>query len=519
MGKLKSEIRSFVEYCKENRMVWIPFVVVFLIFSYRLWNYSIGIDTELAISDYESKINWAMGCGRFFSAFLNRVLMPWRFNYYLSIVYEIIGLELVCFGYLFILYKNGMRKVAELVLFGTLLFTYPTLAELFYFTNAGFNNAIGWFFAVIATYMLSEWVMKREKVAYLIVGIICGACGIGAYQSCLYLMIAGLVLVILIDIMDENSVYTFKIIVEQALRVVVAIMGAVICYLVVSKVCINLFYDVNLPCMGYTDANAYISGQVTWDFSNLSANVSKILTYVKKTMSISVFGTMLVPIALAYLVLCVLARGVKNLGWKPVYTIFLLGALYICSYLGCFVKGKGLGAREQTVLPFVLAAGVILALHFWSGKNMVRKFIIAVVILLSLKSTIITYMLLCTDYARYKSDYEMSQAIYTEICEQYGDIEDKKVVFVSYRGWKKPSWGIKGEIIGKSFYAYDTDTPWGVNYRVHGFWDCHGMQYMQPELEDIYEAKENADMMAIWPAENSIMLYDDVIVVKLLDDY
>ena len=93
----------FFEYIRSRRIEMILLSIwITILNTYRVFFHVIGVDTEQALLDLDSNLNWTLGCGRFVSAFFRKILMPDGFGYDIAMLLIIIGWVAVCMAYIYI---------------------------------------------------------------------------------------------------------------------------------------------------------------------------------------------------------------------------------------------------------------------------------------------------------------------------------------------------------------------------------------------------------------------------------
>lgn len=83
--ELKSDILEFMKYCKENTLS-IILIILFTLMTYgmKIFNYSISIDTEKLINEYDWQLDTWATFGRFGLVFTKKLFGLKPFNAYIS---------------------------------------------------------------------------------------------------------------------------------------------------------------------------------------------------------------------------------------------------------------------------------------------------------------------------------------------------------------------------------------------------------------------------------------------------
>lgn len=511
------ELKDMLEFIKGRKAIlWFSIISVLGVYGYRLVHFTIGIDTEMAIADYEANLNWIMGGGRFSGVLLRKILMPHEFNYFLAIFITILVLIAANVTFAFVLYKWGMRNTGALMVFLGLFLTFPTFAEIFYFAGASYSIAIGILLSILSAHFISEWVHFERSLKYLLLGSGLGVFIVGLYQAFLFLIIAEIVALFILKIEVGKTTEKISVFFKIGMKLIAGIIVIIACYFLLSKVCTLFLYKEELPYAGYTNAQDYISGQVLWFNGMFGQGLANIVAYIGESLQWdNIFGSccMMVLFVLNLVVAMIRAIGGKRL--KYVYNIVLLLALFITPYLGAIMKGNAISAREQIILPFVLAFMGAYTLNYCIKQRILKRIFGIGMFYLAWLEMLATVGLFQTDAMRYQKDVAMAEQIIYAVEEKGGSCREKVIVFVGGRECELPNQFLTGEVIGGSFFNWDRYAEWGVNYRVFYFLKSIGMEYCMPDSDDILLGNTLGAEMDVWPAADSIKIQDEIVVVKL----
>lgn len=508
---------NLCEFIKQKKLVIC--ISVFIICGlnlFRLLHFTIGIDTEMALADYEANLNWIMGGGRFSGVLLRYLLMPIGFNYYLAILITILVLSVADIAFIYVLDKWGINDIKALVAFSVLFLTFPTFTEIFYFTGASYSIAIGILLSIVVTHLISEWVYYKKPVYFLCIGFVFGVFIIGLYQAFLFLIISEIVAMFILKVENDQQNDALKVLFVYAIKLIIIIILMGLVYYGVSKACINLFYKEEFAYAGHTKAQDYISGQIAWNTENIYQCFSNIKAYIKNSFAAgNNFGsvlTIILPISiLIYLYVCILRR--KNR--RNIYLVILFIAFSVTPYLGVVLKGQGISEREQIILPFVIAFNAAYISNYVLNNHLVKKICFVFFLYIGFIKLLVSLELYQTDWLRYENDYAMAHEIVYSVKERYGSVVEKSLVFLGGKEWDVPQNIMTGDMIGASFFTWDRNTEWGINERVYYFMKSIGLLYRKPNQSEISIGDTLISEMDVWPKENSIRMMDNVVVIKL----
>ena len=102
--------------------------------------------------------------------------------------------------------------------------------------------------------------------------------------------------------------------------------------------------------------------------------------------------------------------------------------------------------------------------------------------------------------------------------EQVRGQDSLPVIVIGKKEFEGNNACLLGEVIGRSFFDYDTDVEpafyWSTR-RILGFLHILGKDYAMVSEDRVEQAMEYSTYMPEWPAENSVQVWDGMIVVKL----
>lgn len=511
------------EYIKNSKLeITVIGIWLVVLNKYRVFFRVVGIDTEQALTAFDSNLNWTLGSGRFASALLRKLLMPYGFNYDMAVIILIVGWLSTCVLYQYYLQKYGKLNKWFCLLFSAVFISCPIWVEQNYFLCSVFANVIGMAGTVVAAALLTESLQNEGKKCQICTAILLVIISTGIYQALLYLTIANCVIFLSLHAYTKNiSIKSYML---SGIKCMVIVIVAVIGYFICSKMLVGLFYDAAMDYAGYVDAPSLLSEKISWFNSDISHCMHAIVAYVLYTVSSSnLYGIPFLVTVWGVLQFFLLARLLLRKQTADIILIICNFLLVLATYLGCLVSGGGVTVRELVVLPLTVAfTFVFLIKEVWgeiSKINMgerVRRIIMALLITAGVYVTfgwsVEHLQLNHSDYVRYRSEVALADTIMGEV-RQTGDIAGKKIMFVGKSGWKPPKGFVGGQISGTTLLAFDYEKPVGVNYRAYGFMQAMGYEYVKPTMEDIKKLNAAADQIE-W-GEKRIISQGNYVVVNL----
>ncbi len=100
------------------------------------------------------------------------------------------------------------------------------------------------------------------------------------------------------------------------------------------------------------------------------------------------------------------------------------------------------------------------------------------------------------------------------------DMVELPVIIIGNRPFQGNNATLTGEIIGSSFFDYDVNVEpvyYWSSRRILGFLHTLGADYSLPSKEGLATAKILARDMPVWPAEGSVQVQENMVIIKLSD--
>lgn len=491
---MKKELEKIKDFLNNYKLsIIIIYIVSFLLYGFKLFNYSISIDTEYLINNFDNQIMAWNSIGRFSLGILKHLFLMNPFNYYLSNLFVIIlfPLAIIMLAYI-INSKCKINKLnnLKLILFSLIIITSPILLEQFNFTLQCAEVVLSFLIFDLGIYCFLKYLDNNRKYL-LAISIICFIENIGCYQSFLTLIISVLVAVLLLKNIDNSDKkFNKKYIIYSIITIVLSLIG----YLIVGKI-VNSVYNI--------ESTSYLKDQILW---LNGINSTEIINLLKHICEVFV-GYGLYYNLIYFLGLIVIFISIfKNR--KNAFNIILFICLLISPFLLSIFLGSMEVIRAQFSIPITFSIILLFMNPFKSNKVNVGYYIL-IIIYIYLQFRTSSYLLV-SDYNRYKEDERLA----TQIVSRLGNKFDKDLTII-FIGKKNMSDKLIGETIGHSFFEWDSEAIYGINMRANGFMKTIGYEYNMPTVTQYKEAQKESNNMDVWPSDNSILEKDEYIIIKL----
>lgn len=504
-------------------------LAVFLLHSAKLNSDVIGIDTEDLIHLERNFYGGWLGTGRQGLVFLKYILGSLCFNPYFAGAMTLVLFTLAVSSFFLLWDRVGGRSgetkygLTAWIFGGALWISHPIFVEQFYFSLQSMEICLCFVMTAAALYLSFLWVESQKcrgnmilpaaAVALLLVTF-------SSYQVLVVLYIFGVVTVLLIQslaALRENNAVPAGILWRKIGFYTALFMTAFIVNMVITK----LFFSTS----------DYLQQQILWGRGAFPDNMRNIRNHVRQTLtgegSIFYHCSCGLLCVLSFILLLAVLKGHR--GQKKsslMMTVFLYLTVTATPFIMTVVIGGAPVVRSQLILPvmtgFLAYLNITLLRQAVFSKGVVTQGAAAALALICVAGSVeqarITGALYYTDRCRYEQDAAVARQLIMRLQEvNYWNVP---VVVVGSLEFEPNNACVQGEIIGKSFFDYDTEVEpldyWSTR-RILGFFHTLGAEYEQLPADRMEEALECSTYMGLWPEDNSVQLWDDFVVIKLSD--
>ncbi len=531
MKELQENI--FFEYReKYSSRIFLMGLIVFLVHGARLFSDSIGIDTEDIINLGEDFYNGWLTTGRQGLVGLKTIMGSLRYNPYFAGMLTLVCLTLGVFSFFWLIEHvcGRKRSIVGWMLGSVLLLSHPILTEQLYFTLQSVEICLGFLFTAASLLFVLKW-EEKHKPSWFMGGALLSVLVFSIYQAFVPLYIFGAAALLLTQGMQEEN--TGKL-VRRMLRFMAVFFTGFFVNAIITK----LFFS----------GSSYLQGQILWGSVGIMEHFRLILGHIVKVLTgyESVYyhwGYGLLWVVCSVLFVLVLRK--REYGKKRRFLLlFFFAAVFAAPFLMTVVCGGAPAVRSQLVLPFLTGFlgwfafylfGLLRETSGEAARNeaqdkagagtvpvsfgvKVTGLVIGLVCLTAALTQLqVSMRLYYTDSLRYEQDKELARALITRI-EQVRGQEKLPVVFIGKKEFRGNSACVRGEVMGRSFFDYDTENEprffWSTR-RILGFFRILGQDYGMVTKDRLPGAMEYSTYMPEWPAENSVQVHEGMIVVKL----
>lgn len=509
--ELKKDWQNFMDFCKSNILtVILTWFFILLAYGIKLFYYSISIDTEAIINNYAGQANAWISIGRFGLLLTKKLFRLVPFNPYVACFLMLCAMFVFCLTWSYLIsylaFKKNKKSIYSCV-FPIVFLTSPLFAEQFDFILQGFEVAFAIILCSLAVFFISKWIISSSNIVHLILGLGCMVWGFSSYQAIVSLYISGILacyIMLYISCKNQRIVLDknfFKLATAKYLGTfILGYFG---------------YYLLNKAVIARYTATTYLDNSIFWGKVPTKQCVKQILEYIyHNVIGDGIFySKIFIVIVLIFLIYALVNLFSQNK--NKILFLLAVGAFLLSPFFLSILLGQKLAPRSQFSLQFVIAFGIYFLLLLTKNKK-IHILGVIFAVFLALNQGYVVSRLLYTDYMKYQSEVALANKISTRIENlNLGEIPKNPVVFIgSYHPINTPL-ELRGDIIGASFFEWDSVTPYGSNYRILGFMQTIGYPYINPTQEQIEAGKKASPNMGSWPNTDSVRFVDDIIVVKL----
>jgi len=513
-------LKSFCDFCKNNVPLLIATTLaLFFCYGIKLFQYSIGIDTESFMVDKSGILELNINRGRFGFSLLAWLLHIEEFNPFTAFLstFCLIWLFTISHAYIIALFCKNTGKNNALIPFVLVFASSPVWAEQFYFVLQAREVALMVLLCPYTIYIMFRGFIdnKKGEIIFAFLSLIFMT---SVYQAMVPFFCCGVFICFILFL--ETSDYEQKIYRNLCLKIFAMLVFAMVVYAVIF----------------YMEKVQYLNDMNKWGNISIKENILRILL-VAYTLTIGsipqiqdiansiiasharsgmeaakgianiskIFGNiLLLPITLFFIIKCITIAHKKYL--------YIIAAICIplSTMFLAILGGNMPPIRAIYVLPLAFAF-----MFFFLIKNCSNKIRIAIIcfaLFTAAYQAQITAQLLYSDQLRYNEDVRLAY----EIRNIIGDENLPIAIVGKYKIAERFHANfLQGETIGHSFFE------WGdvheATERSLDFMHCLGIHFNAPNDEQYEKAIYEAAYMPSYPNSGYVKKLPDVIVVKLSD--
>ncbi len=505
---------SFKQYVIKNKFVWLLVLAFTLICrGEMLLSNSVGIDTAEVIVNPDGMYYSWLEIGRQGLVFLKWITGALVYRPLFVGIGTIVLLTVACmlWGYLFV-YVSGKENLLGTMFFSGILVSHTILTEQLYFKLQAFEITLALCLMALAV-LCGHIFARKKKVWAFIISVPLMLIVFSVYQvmNALFLFgaVASFFLYYFFALKDGEEEKSGKALWMYILRfAAVFLVGFLI-----NQVITSLFFS----------SAEYVNNQVQWGQITFVESIISILAHVKNVaLGVNVFYIRTFSLFAVLLIVQVIYALKESKNTARYLGTLCLILLFMSPFYMSLISGGLTVARSQLVLPFTLAFMGYLVCMFRIPSEKVQKWAKVAAIVIGCITLIYqvpyTMRLNHTGELRYESDVQVANALIEDVMKYQNEDASRPVVFI---GGHEENLGddiLYGECLGESVLNWDTEVePKGYHstMRIVNFMETQGVRFNRGNEDETLYAYKVSREMKDWPAEDSIRLVMDLIIVRL----
>jgi len=518
-------LKNFCDFCKNNIPLLIATTLaLFFCYGIKLFQYSIGQDTELFMAYQSDLLKSYARMGRFCLSLLIWLLNTKGFNPITAFfgAFCIIWLFTISHAYIIALFCKNTGRNNTLIPFALVFISSPIWAEQFYFVYQAREVALMVLLCPFTIYIMFKGFIDNKKgnIIFAFLSLIFMT---SVYQAMIPFFCCGVFICFMLFL--GTSDYEQKFYRNLCLKIFAMFACAMVVYVVIYKILIPFVVG----------NNQYLDDMNRWGKISIKENINNILLFTRIITGIhntgifepnafenillfvtsinksNVFGNiLLLPLALLFIIKSIdIARKKFTSDKKSLYIIAAIGIPLSIMFLAISM-GTAAPMRTIFVLPLAFAF-----MFFFLIKNYSNKYRIAIVcfaLFTAASQAQITAQLLYSDQLRYNEDVRLAYEIRDVIVKTSPDNKNLPVAIIGISNFAEKFHAnqnfMQGHVIGHSFFEGGRDLS---------FMRSLGINFNPPNCEQKKKAIHESVYMPSYPDSGFVKKLPDVIVVKLSD--
>ena len=500
---LAKEKQRIVEFFTNNKFLFFFISLVTVVtYSAKLFLFSYSIDTDTLITDPVRNLNWWLRIDRYGLVLLKRFTI---FGMDVNVpLINMVTYVLLAFSACFLCYlvwRKTEMDAKYLYLASFLYLTSPTMIEQTNFILQSAEVVLSFLFLYTAILSIQLFIESRRS-AFLIASILFTIACLSVYPS---LQTAFVILSVV-------SVY-FSLPVNEKNRIG-AYFGKALPYMLVLGVSmlLNKLISIAVLRVANLEHSPYIRDASLFGKISFSEFIRQVFVTIKTNFFAYNQYFLFVPIVLiAFAVLAmVFDRNNKNKGW----TLVTLALVFVMTIFPVLYMGHIGGIRSYaptvSIALFFLA---FLLLKSLEGVK-IRVLIYGMLSLFCFMQMKVTADFGATEYIKYQQEVALAQQLKNKFEELNAlPVENYKLAIIGTKSFDT-NLMLKGDVIGKSDFEWDAGGPVGSTIRSRRFLNSQGIMISEVTPEEYPIAQQAAADMPSYPAEGSVKVVDNIVIVK-----
>lgn len=473
-------------------------------FGRKLLSDTFSIDTQSLIQVPDSLYGSWLELNRFMLVAFKKVTGTAWYNNALASFLMVVLLGVMATVWAYALHGASANNKVDALYFMVPLVVSPIMAEQLGFLLQAPEICVG-LIAVAVALMLIQKTQDSRYRFYIVLSIVLVSFAFSLYAAMVTIFIAAVAMIFILKYRECSQFRRF-----MANYIVV---NAIVCFLAYA-----LYFLANKIVLLslHLQTSAYISEQSRWGKDSLSVIAHSVLSqlyrmYAGEGIYYSLLFTILVVASILLMVYRLFRREI-SLAYLVIYI-----AVCISPMLMPVLLGGTASVRTEMTYPWSFAFVTMFTVAELSRFRISGIVTILMLCCIGFNQGFISNRIFYTESVIYSQDVALANAIANRIGVASGkEIPDVPVVFVgshSARCNNDCYSASQLELVGRSLFEVTFSTQHGTWVK-NQFMGVQGFQYQYPSDAQIKESDELAKQMPQWPAEGSVRVEEEYIVVK-----
>lgn len=235
-------VAGFCNFCRNNiPLVLAVSITLFFTYGVKLFWHSIGVDTELFMTNKNSMLNWHLQIGRFGLVLLQKWLHIKEFNPFTAffLTFCQIWLFTISWCYIIAIFSRDTVNNHKLIPFALVLMTSPVWAEQFYFLLQAAETSLMITLCPYVIYLLYKGFLDGEK-GKIVCAFILLVFMIAVYQAIVPLFCCGVFACFIL--LQEHSDFEPAVYRRLCIQLFAILIGALAIYFLIDKIILYCFH-------------------------------------------------------------------------------------------------------------------------------------------------------------------------------------------------------------------------------------------------------------------------------------
>jgi len=503
LGEL-GQVKAF--FSRSKHLLGFTIFITMLTFGIKIVYLDYSIDTEVLMTRYASQLHAWQSIGRFGLVGLKKLLLPSNYvNVYflnfLTYTLFVLSVLAICF----LLYRIIGPQIPQLALAAIPAVMIPSAinAEQFNFVLQSFEVALVLFIIVGAVYF--AWLSFHEHIlGGYFVALFGVVLGFGTYQSLVPFFIALTLMIMVLELTINQTGYTIKNYIKFGGYFISLLLLGLISNLLINKV-IDVIFHIQ--------ATSYLTQLINWG----KLPVQQVLRTIVGGMLHTFFprdnyhSYMLFIEMIALLVLFIFKRQKNKLLLALTTLVLVLSPFLLLIMLG----NQPVIRAEMPTYPFVSA--FLFFYLLWQVKKQMWLYSAGLLLMFSYSffASSATANLLFSEHMKYEQDVQLANRVQQQIDNLHLDHSNEYALYFLGQSPAKGPAIRPVQVLGRSYFEWDSITEAGVSSRASGFMQTLGYIYRPLDEKEIKLARQYANKLTVFPTKNAIKVVGKVIIIRL----